>query len=235
MGLSPKPPDPLTPGPVLTPQRGTSRCCWFPCRPPLLVLTGFMAAARIWAALGGGTGLFLTATTILCPSQIGLGTWAGCRSLMKGSFFCHLITAPTLCCYISHLPHRPVVTHFLVNLRKNCECGCEEMNGLMDCPFITVLVYSNFWGFFFHLKFLSKACLWGRAIFIKEWYWFFNVHFALLYKIRRQCPSWCDPASSVTQVQIKWNPEQQRPLLCLIGYCWAMLLKSVHLQCLWKG
>lgn len=159
VGLSPKPPDPLTPGPVLTPQRGTSRCCWFPCRPPLLVLTGFMAAARIWAALGGGTGLFLTATTILCPSQIGLGTWAGCRSLMKGSFFCHLIAAPTLCCYISHLPHRPVVIHFLVNLRKNCECGCEEMNGLMDCPFITVLVYSNFCFFFFHLKFLSKACL----------------------------------------------------------------------------
>lgn len=39
VGLSPRPPDTLISFPVLTPQRATSRCCWFPCRSPWLVLT----------------------------------------------------------------------------------------------------------------------------------------------------------------------------------------------------
>lgn len=97
VGLSPEPPDTLTSHPVLTPQRGTSPCCWFPCRPPPLVLTGSEILSWILNPVHDSSqdlgwlrwwdrALF-TATTMLCPSQIGMGTWAGCSSLRKGASF----------------------------------------------------------------------------------------------------------------------------------------------------
>lgn len=138
VGLSPAPPDPFT-----------SRLSLLLREPPLSAPVPPQASSAgtdrihgssqdlgwLWS-LPKGQASF-SQPPPLCFSQIGVGTWAGCNSLVKGASFHHLLTAPTgtaaqaYCYTFPSEPEKKLWPWLWRNERTNW-------------PFITVLVYSNF-------------------------------------------------------------------------------------------
>lgn len=146
VGLSPEPPDTLTPHPVLTSQTATSRVCWIPCRP----LHWYRQDP--WQQPGFGMLRWWEKAlphshhhALLLTNRYGDLV----RLSDEGSFFppppCSSHMTATQACWYT----------FLCVPEKNLWVWLwgEEWT---NCPLIAVLVYSNFWGVFPLSNFLLK-------------------------------------------------------------------------------